>query len=172
VDKNLTRYLTRGAVIAALYVLLTIPLGQLGFGIPLGPILVQFRPAEALTVLPILLPEAVPAVFIGVLLSNLISQFGWIDVVFGSLTTLVAALVTRKTRGSIVAWLSPVFFNAAFISMYAAWFMAGPWGTPTWWTAYWQTALSIAASQAVVVFLLGVPLVAFVRRALPREYTD
>ena len=168
-DKNLTRYLTRGAVIAALYVLLTIPLGQLGFGIPLGPILVQFRPAEALTVLPILLPEAVPAVFIGVLLSNLISQFGWIDVVFGSLTTLVAALVTRKTRGSIVAWLSPCSLTPP-LSAFTAWFIAGEWGTPTWWTAYWQTALSIAVSQAAVVFLLGAPLVAFIGKVLPKEY--
>lgn len=169
-DKHLTRMLTRGGVIAALYVVLTLPLGQLGMGIVVGPFTVQFRPAEALTMLPLLFPEAVSAVFIGVLLSNLISQFGWIDVVFGSLITLVAALVTRKTRGSIVAWLSPVVFNALFISVYVAWFIAGEWGTGAYWLAYIQNAISIAVSQALVVFGLGIPLVALVRKVFFREY--
>jgi uncharacterized membrane protein len=167
---NLTRILTRGGVIAALYVILTVPLGQLGMGIPLGPFIVQFRPAEALTILPILFPEAVPAVFIGVLLANLISQFGWIDVVFGSLITLVAALVTRRTRGSVIAWLSPIIFNAVFISVYVAWFIAGEWGTKAYWLAYIQNAVSIGVSQALVVFGLGVPLVALIRKIYFKEY--
>jgi len=135
-DKNLTKRLTRGAVITAIYVLLTAPLGQLAFGIPLGPLYIQFRPSEALTVLPILFAEAVPAVFLGVLIANLISQFGWIDVIFGSLITLVAAMVTRHTRRSIAAWLSPVVFNAIFVSVYVAWFIAGEWGSAGYWTIY------------------------------------
>jgi uncharacterized membrane protein len=169
-DKDLTRMLTRGGVIAALYVLLTAPLGQLGYGIILGPFTIQFRPAEVLTVLPVLFPEAVPAVFIGVLVANLISQFGWVDVLCGSLITLVAAIVTRKTRGSIIAWLSPVVFNALLVSLYVAWFIAGEWGTRAWWLAYVQNAASIGISQALVVFGLGIPLVATIRKVLLKEY--
>lgn len=168
--KDLTRILTRGGVIAALYVILTVPLGQLGMGIALGPFIIQFRPAEALTMLPLLFPEAVPAVFIGVMVSNLISQFGWIDVVFGSVITLVAAGVTWKTRGSIVAWLSPVVFNALFISVYVAWFIAGEWGSDAYWLAYIQNAISIGVSQTLVVFGLGIPLLAFIRKAYLHEY--
>lgn len=169
-DRDFTKKLARGGVMAALYVLLTVPLGQLGMGIPLGPFIVQFRPAEALTVLPILFPEAVPAVFIGVLLANLISNFGWVDVIFGSLITLAAAIVTRRTRGSIMAWLSPIVFNALFVSVYVAWFIAGEWGTRAYWLAYVQNAISIGASQALVVFGLGIPLVALVRKHAFREY--
>lgn len=168
--KNLTKVLARGGVIAALYLIFTIPLGQLGMGITVGPFIVQFRPAEALTILPILFPEAVPAVFIGVLIANFVSPFGWIDVVFGSLTTLAAAWVTLRTRGSIIAWLSPILFNAVFISMYVAWFIAGEWGSRVYWLAYAQNAVSIAASEALVVFGLGIPLVALVRKVYFREY--
>ena len=162
--ESLTGQLTRGGFIAALYVLFTMPLAQFAF----GPI--QFRPSEALTVLPILFPEAVPAVFIGVLISNTISQFGIIDIVFGSLITLVAALVTRWTRKTIIAWLSPVVFNAIFVSMYVAWFIAEEWWTQAYWVAYAQTAVSIGISQALVVFLLGLPLIAFIRKLYFKEY--
>lgn len=161
---SLTSRLTRGGLIAALYVLMTMPLAQFAY----GPI--QFRPSEALTVLPILFPEAVPAVFIGVLISNTISQFGIIDIVFGSLITLIAALVTRWTRKSIIAWLSPVVFNALFIPVYVAWFITDEWWTSAYWIAYGQTALSIGISQALVVFLLGLPLVALVRKVYFKEY--
>jgi uncharacterized membrane protein len=167
---GLTGQLTRGGVIAALYVVLTVSLGQLAYGINLGAIVIQFRPAEALTILPILFPEAIPAVFIGVLISNTISQFGLIDIVFGSLITLVAALVTRWTRTTIIAWLSPVVFNALFVSMYVAWFIAEEWWTQAYWIAYAQTAVSIGISQALVVFLLGLPLVAFIRKLYFKEY--
>ena len=52
-------------------------LGQLSYGLPLGPVLIQFRPAEAPTVLPILFPEAVPALFLGSL-SPTYPLAGWI----------------------------------------------------------------------------------------------
>jgi len=149
-QKNYTRWLTRGGVIAALYIIFTVPLQQVAFGIPLGPIVVQFRPAEALTVLPILFPEAVPAVCIGVLISNLISQFGWIDVFFGSLITLTAALVTRLTRGTVIAWLSPIVLNAFMVSVYVAWFIAGQWWTSVYWVTFTQQVISIGISQTII----------------------
>lgn len=167
---GLNRPLTRGGMIAALYIILTVSLGQLAFGVALGPVLVQFRPAEALAPLPILFPEAVPALFLGALIANSISQFGWVDVVFGSLLTLAAAYVTRKTRGHLMAWLSPVLFNALGVSFYAAYFIANQWGTGTYWLAYFQQVLSIGLSEALVVFGLGLPFIAFLRKNILGEY--
>ena len=162
----LPKQLARGGAIAALYVVMTVPLGFAG--LVFGPI--QFRPAEALTVLPILFPEAVPALFVGVLISNTISQFGLVDIVFGSLITLLAAVVTRIFRGSLIAYLSPVIFNALLVSIYVAAFTVEQWFTPVFWTMYSQTALSIGISQALVVFGLGLPLVLYLRKNYFREY--
>ena len=77
----------RAGIIAALYLALTIAFGSLSFQ---G--FLQIRPAEALTLLPLLFPEAVPALFIGCALANLTSPFFLYDVLLGSSVTLLAAL--------------------------------------------------------------------------------
>src|SRR6056297_3836355 len=107
-----TKFLTRAALIAGLYVIITYILSPVSFG-PL-----QFRAAEALTVLPILFPEAIPALFLGVLLANIIGGLGLVDIIGGSLVTLLAAYVTYKNRDNIIAYLSPIIFNAFLISIY------------------------------------------------------
>ena len=88
-------YLTRGALIAALYVALTYVSHV--FGLANGAI--QLRVSEALCILPIFMPEAVPGLFIGCLLSNLITSFNVFDVIFGSLATLLGALGALYLRG-------------------------------------------------------------------------
>jgi uncharacterized membrane protein len=169
-EKETTRTLTRAGVIAGLYIILTLSLNRIAFGVPLGPVYFQFRPGEALTVLPILFPEAVPALFMGVLISNLISQFGVLDIVFGSLLTLAAAYVTRKTRKHLLAWFSPVIFNALGVSIYVAYIITNQWLTPAYWLTYFQLVLSIGISEALVVFGLGLPLVAYLRKNMFGEY--
>ena len=72
--KPTTRDLTRAAVIAALYVVLTYLAGVMNLAY--GP--VQFRFSEALTVLPFLFPEAIPGLFVGCVVSNLLSPYGLI----------------------------------------------------------------------------------------------
>lgn len=82
--KTFTAYfMVHGAVIAAIYVVLTILFAPISF----GP--VQFRISEALCVLPYFTPAAVPGVFLGCLLSNLLCGAAALDVVFGSLATLI-----------------------------------------------------------------------------------
>ena len=83
---NSTRSLTRAALIAAIYALLTVIFQPISFGA------VQFRISEALTLLPVLMPDAVPGLFIGCLLSNLLGGGVWFDVLLGSAATLLAAL--------------------------------------------------------------------------------
>lgn len=149
------RRITRAAVIAALYVVLAAALGRLSFGVALGPVLVELRIAEALAVLPILYPEAVPALFVGVWLANVIGGLGPWDIWGGSLVTLLAAYLTWRDRHSWKAYLWPIVTNGVLISVY----LSAIFGLP-----YWTTALGITASEAVVVLALGVPLVRLLRR--------
>ena len=92
--------ITQGAVIAALYVALTMIFAPISF----GP--VQVRIAEALCIMPIFTPAAIPGLFIGCLIGNLIGGGIIIDVIFGSLATLIGAVLgymLRKNR-----WLVPL----------------------------------------------------------------
>ncbi len=104
--KNSTLYLTRAAMIAALYVALTY-LSSV-FGLSSGAI--QLRISEALTILPIFFPEAVIGLTVGCLLSNiLVGSVLW-DVVFGTLATLIGALGARFLRNlpHKLKWLATV----------------------------------------------------------------
>ena len=82
--------LCRAGVIAALYVALNYLLQLFSFGI------LQCRVSEALTVLPLLFPEEIPALFVGCVISNLIGN-GIYDIIIGSLATLIAAVGTYLT---------------------------------------------------------------------------
>ena len=93
-------WITQGAAIAALYVVLTLVFAPISF----GP--VQLRVAEALCILPMFTPAAIPGLFIGCLIANLLGGGIILDVVFGSLATLIGAVLgymLRKNR-----WLVPL----------------------------------------------------------------
>ena len=95
-----TLFITQGAVIAGLYVALTVIFAPISFG-PL-----QLRIAEALTILPLFTPAAIPGLFAGCLLANMIGGAVVLDVVFGSAATLIGAAfgyLLRKNR-----WLVPI----------------------------------------------------------------
>ena len=135
--------IARIGFIAGLYVTFTFLLSAISF----GPI--QVRIAEALTLLPILYPEAIPALFLGCLLANLLGPFGVVDIIFGSLTTLIAAFLTYYFRRSIFAYLSPIICNAFIVSLYLYIFFRIP---------YWPTVLTIGLGESVAVLALGLPL--------------
>lgn len=87
-NAKITLYTTRGALIAALYVVLT----QLASLMGLSSGVIQFRFSEALCILPIFFPEAVPGLFVGCLISNLLVPGAVIwDIIFGSIATLIGA---------------------------------------------------------------------------------
>ena len=81
-------FMAQAAVIAALYTVLT--LVAIAMNLAFGA--VQFRFSEALTILPVFTPAAIPGLTLGCVLSNLCSSYGVADIVFGSLATLLAAL--------------------------------------------------------------------------------
>ena len=100
--KSKTLYLCQAALVAALYVVLTY-LARL-FGLDSG--VIQLRFSEALCVLPIFLPAAIPGLYIGCLISNLLVGAIWMDVLVGPIATLIGALGTYALRRHV--WLAPL----------------------------------------------------------------
>ena len=136
---------TRSAVISALYFCITILTTPISFG-PL-----QIRIGEALTLIPVLIPEASIGLAVGCAIANLSSPFGIVDVLLGSTVTLVAGVLTSKCKNVYIAGLPPVLLNAIFIPI--IWTLMGVEGV------YLLNALYLLLSQAIVVYLIGVPIV-------------
>lgn len=165
-NNNITKRLCRAGIIAALYVALTYVFAPFAFG-PL-----QIRPAEALCILALLYPEAIPALWVGCMLSNIASPFFLYDVFIGSLATLLAAfvayLVGRFIKNIplkiILGGLPTVLFNAAIIPLIIVFLCGGGEGFPSAWIAYLTYAGSIALTEAVWVYALGTPLFLAVRK--------
>ncbi|MBQ7954487.1 MAG: QueT transporter family protein [Lachnospiraceae bacterium] len=101
-NKKVT-FITQASMIAALYVVLTLFAAALG----LDRYAIQVRFSEALTILPFFMPAAVPGLFIGCLLSNLLTGCVIWDVIFGSVATLLGALGTRLVHKHS-KWLAPI----------------------------------------------------------------
>ena len=98
--KPATLELTQGAIIAALYVALALIFQPISYGE------IQLRVAEALTILPLFTSAAVPGLFIGCILANLLGGGVILDVVLGSLATLLGAFFGRLLRFN--RWLVPI----------------------------------------------------------------
>ena len=151
--------LTRSAIVGALYAALT--LLSSAFGIAYGP--VQFRLSEALCVLPFLFPETAWGLFAGCWVANLISPYGPLDMVVGSLATLLAARWTAKCRRKWMAPLPPVMCNGIRVGAVLAWQQSG--SMETFWPAFTLNALSVALGEAVVCFGLGLLLLRAVEKS-------
>jgi len=157
-----TRHITHAALIAAVYVALTLVFAPISFAA------IQLRVSEALTVLPILTPAAVPGLFVGALLANALgSPIGILDVVIGSLLSLAAAVLTRVLRrNTFVALLPPVLLNAFGVAAYLVYLIpVEPLSVgPLRLSPYWGAVLTIGVGQALAVYGIGLPLLALLRR--------
>lgn len=104
--------LTNAAIIASLYVVLTFIANSIG----LASGAIQIRISEALTILPVFTPAAIPGLFIGCLISNIIAGGVIWDIIFGSVATLLGALGTYSLRKyKWLAPLPPIIANALII---------------------------------------------------------
>jgi len=133
-----TRSLCVSALIAALYAALTLLLAPISYGN------IQCRISEAMTVLPILLPQSIPGLFVGCLIANLYT--GMItDVIFGSLATLLAAVGTFLLRRKpLMAAACPVAANAVIVGAV----LSASNGLPLW-----LNMLEVAAGETAAVAL-------------------
>ena len=148
--------LSRAAIIAALYTALTLLLAPISYGS------LQIRLSEALTVVPILLPEAVPALAVGCLLSNLLGGCTISDIVFGTLATLLAAVCTRLLRSRPRLAISmPVLFNGVIVGAVVHYAYSPAIALPL-------CMLLVAAGEAAACFVLG-PLLLRALRSMPSK---
>lgn len=178
-DKS-TSYVARAGMIAAAYASLTVISLLFLQGLAWGPI--QLRVSEALTVLAVLTPAAIPGLTIGCLLANLLGialtgsgVMGLFDVVFGSLATLLAALWCHRFKERpVLALAGPVIANALIVAAYLPIILAayGFYTIPftdidlagSYPLMYLFGALSISIGEAVVVYGLGYPLMLALRK--------
>ena len=149
------RDLTFAAVLAAVYAALTVVLPIPAYA---G---VQCRLTEALTVLPFFFPAATPGLAVGCFIANLFSTYS-LDVVFGTLATLLACLATQRMPNKWLAPLPPVVCNAVIVGAECAWYQTG--FGPAFWPAYAFNAFTVGLGELLACCVLGALLI----RALPR----
>lgn len=169
-----SNYLARVGVIAAVYAACTLIallfLGSLAW----GPI--QFRVSEALCVLALLTPAAIPGLTLGCVIANVMNivisgtgMLGMLDVVFGSLATFAGALFTWKMRRHpLVALAGPVLANALIVPAYLPLLLQGvgfytiPFTTisldNSWLFMYLFGLVTTGVGEAVIMYVLGYPL--------------
>lgn len=148
--KNKSNFLAKAGIIAAVYALMTLMLPFLSYGA------VQVRFSEALTVLPWFTPAAVPGLFVGCLLANFFgSPLGMLDVVLGSMTTLVAAFMASKIKVRELVPLPSILLNSLVIP----YVLFKALGLP-----YLPSVLYIGIGQTIAVYGLGYPLMRFIEK--------
>ncbi|MGI6733718.1 MAG: QueT transporter family protein [Anaerovoracaceae bacterium] len=147
-----SRYLVHGAVIAAVYTALTLLLMPLSYGV------MQVRVSEALTVLPALTPAAIPGLFVGCFVSNMLGPNGMIDMILGSGATLLAAIASYKLRKrALLVPLPPVLANGFIIGPMLYYVYAVP--VPLWACILW-----VALGEAIACYAIGLPLLKYMSK--------
>ncbi|NLH00348.1 MAG: QueT transporter family protein [Clostridiales bacterium] len=163
------RKLTAAAAVGALYAVLTMVLAPISYA-PLPVFPIEFRISEVLCILPFFFPASTVGIFIGCLIANILSPFGIIDVIFGSLASLLAGLCTvaigKKARrtgetglGSCAtACFMPVLFNAPIIGAVIAYSST----EYAFWKGFAIYAAQVGIGEAGVMFVLALPLMRIV----------
>lgn len=147
-----TKFIIQAAVIAAVYATLTIVLMPISSGV------IQVRVSEALTILPYFTPAAIPGLFIGCVVSNMVGPYGPLDVVFGSSATLIAAVCSYYLRSKpFLVPLPPVIANGVIIGamLYYAYSVPMP---------LIVCVLSVAAGELIACYLIGYPLLKILKK--------
>ena len=142
-----TKFLAQAAIIAALYAALTVLIMPASYGV------MQLRISEALTILPAFTPAAIPGLFIGCIVANIVSPVGLIDVLIGSSATLIAAVCSYLLRDhKILVPLPPVIANAVMVGMELYYFYNVDFSLPA--CMFW-----VGLGEAAACYLLGYPLI-------------
>ncbi len=158
-----TSYISRAALIAAIYAVLTLAFPYIGFGA------VQVRISEALCVLPFFMGEAVLGLTVGCFTANLIGCFmgmtaPW-DILIGTLATFVAAAVSSKIKHPALVPLPAVITNAVLVGLMITYIMIadGSFALFLW------NAASVGIGQVIACYGLGMPLFGLVRKIMRRN---
>ena len=154
-NRGRIRFVCQAGIVAALYTVLTCLVGA--FGLANGAI--QFRVSEALCVLPVFLPAAVPGLTVGCLLSNILTGCLWQDILFGPVATLLGALGTWLLR-RLSPWLAPlptVAANTLIVPFILAYAYHAEGGLP-------YLMLTVGIGEILSAYVLGMVLLLALRR--------
>ena len=154
-----TRHITTAALIGGIYVAMSY-FGNI-FGLTYGP--VQCRFSEALTVLPYLNPLAVWGLFVGCVLSNILSPYGPLDLIFGSLATLLAGLLPARCPSKWLTPLPPVICNGILVGGLISYQEVG--FTAAFGGTFLFNAASVALGELLACYVLGLPLLTLMDKA-------
>ena len=159
--KGSISFLTKSAAIAAIYVVLTEISALLG----ISSGVIQFRLSEMLTVLPIFTPAAIPGLFIGCLISNILAGGIIWDVVFGSLATLIGAVFTYllRKKSFLLAPLPPIVANTLIVPFVLSYAYGVPDGIPF-------LMLTVGAGEVISCGVLGLLLLKGLERFRTRIF--
>lgn len=138
-----TNHLVQGALIAAIYAVLTIAFAPISYGE------IQVRISEALTILPMFTPAAIPGLFVGCIIANIYGGNGMIDIVFGSLATLIAAFLSHKMPKAWMVPLPPIIVNGIVVGFILNYLYQLPLAVTMGW---------VALGQTIACYGLGYPL--------------
>lgn len=153
--KITTRQITACAIIAALYAALTIATSSFAY----GPI--QFRIAEALCILPFFAPVTTWGLFVGCFIANIFSPVSSLDIIIGSMATLIACIWTSKIKNKYLAPLPPVIVNAVMIGAMLA-LVYTP-DAPL--AGFFVNAAQVGAGELAVMYVLGLPLLLYLNKS-------
>ena len=149
------RYICQAGIVAALYTVLTLLANLLG----LANGAIQLRVSEALCVLPVFMPAAIPGLTIGCLLSNFLTGCVWQDILFGTLATLLGALGTYLLR-RLSPWLAPlptVVANTLIVPFVLAYAYHAEGGIP-------YLMMTVGIGEILSAYVLGMILLFALRR--------
>jgi Predicted membrane protein len=148
-------FITQAAIIAAIYTVLVIVFNFISF----GPI--QVRIAEALTILPYFTPAAIPGVTIGCLLSAILNSASVPDIIFGTLATLIAAVLSYLLRRyKYLVSIPPIVVNALIVP----WILKLSYGAPD---AVPFMMLTVGGGELVAAGILGMILLFALEKVRP-----
>ncbi len=169
-NKTSLRRLCRGALIGALYVILTMLSHVFGLDSGMLPFGIQCRISEALCILPLFMPEAVAGLTVGCLIANLLVGGLWQDVIFGTLATFlgaIGALFFRRAKGCAryLASLPTVLSNAIIIPFVLK--LAYGLGD-----AWWIFAVTVGTGELISATVLGSLLISVMDRMPPQLQDD
>ena len=154
-NRGRIRFVCQAGIVAALYTVLTCLIGA--FGLANGAI--QFRVSEALCVLPVFMPAAVPGLTVGCLLSNILTGCLWQDILFGPVATLLGALGAWLLR-RLSPWLAPlptVAANTLIVPFILAYAYHAEGGLP-------YLMLTVGIGEILSAYVLGMVLLLALRR--------
>lgn len=144
-----TNYLVQAAFIGAIYATITIAFASISYG------QVQVRISEALTILPFFTPAAIPGLFIGCILANIYGGQGMVDIVFGSLATLLAAFLSYKMPKKWLVPIPPIVVNGIVVGFILNYLYGLPLIVMMGW---------VSLGQLIACYGLGYPLMVILEK--------